>query len=434
MKAPMNQSAPSLFVVLPFFLTGALIFLGVAVFLFLHTEALTGHYFQWSILTLVHACAIGWGTMLIFGSVYQLLPVINGRPLYSNGLAYSTFICLFIGLLSLLVGFYWTAVHTWLILGGSLILLAFILYSVNVFKTSFPSNFQSMEKLFLMSASIWLIFTALLGLALAINLAHPFVRISHLEYLKIHAHLGLGGWFLQLITGISIKLIPMFALGKSEKQTWLVWAFYLQNLGLLGFFIDGLFFGISPSILIYWGLILWGTLAWLAYLWDAFKNRLRRKLDMPLQHTYLSSVLLLFGFICIPLIYFLQDVGLIAVYGIFLFLGWISVLILGMTFKTLPFIVWNTKYKGIHGKIQIPLPKQLYKTELVNIQYWACVFALIFMGMGLLMNLGILVKIGSLAWLLVAVLYVINVFLICGHKPQDINGNFIKRPLFQGKE
>src|SRR5690606_7695162 len=97
--------------------------------------------------------------------------------------------------------------------------------------------------------------TTAIGLLLAVNLAYPFFSYNHLEVLKLHAHAGLAGWFLQLITGVSIKLIPMFLLGKSAKTTLLKGAFSFQNLGLLGFLFDQYFFGNSPRVYVYFLLV-----------------------------------------------------------------------------------------------------------------------------------------------------------------------------------
>jgi hypothetical protein len=47
-------------------------------------------------------------------------------------------------------------------------------------------------------------------------------------------------------------------------------------------------------------------------------------------------------------------------YGFIIFFGWITAIILGMTFKTLPFIVWNKVYHQQAGKGKTPNPKDLF--------------------------------------------------------------------------
>jgi len=98
--------APKDIAVLPFFAAGAVFFLLLAVLLFIAAPDLTGHYFSPHILALVHTAALGWGTMIIFGAAYQLLPVICERDLFSSPLAFISFLFLTGGSL-LLIGTFW---------------------------------------------------------------------------------------------------------------------------------------------------------------------------------------------------------------------------------------------------------------------------------------------------------------------------------------
>jgi hypothetical protein len=71
----------------------------------------------------------------------------------------------------------------------------------------------------------------------------------------------------------------------------------------------------------------------------------------------LLSVLIM----CLPILFLLIIIiGLVATnsgnmnflisYGFVIFFGWITAIILGMTFKTLPFIIWNRTYHRLAGK------------------------------------------------------------------------------------
>src|SRR5690606_39593456 len=79
--------------------------------------------------------------------------------------------------------------------GASLLVISMLGYSINVVKTVRSHKRDDIVWLFLLSSSLWLLFTAVVGLLLAINLAHPFFERNHLEILKLHAHAGLAGWF-----------------------------------------------------------------------------------------------------------------------------------------------------------------------------------------------------------------------------------------------
>lgn len=409
-KAPANSA------ILPFYATGALVFVILCTVMVFNPDVFTGHYFSPRLLTIVHLAALGWGTMIIFGAAYQLLPVICEQDLYSENLAQISWYTLTAGVF-LLTATFWNFNTGWMMIsGGSLIVLSVLLFSVNVLKTSRICQKYSIQKLFISTSAIWLLVTVIIGMLLAINLAYPFFEKEHLQILKLHAHAGLGGWFLQLITGVSTKLVPMFLLGKSTKEKLLKLAFIFQNLGLILFLLDGYFFGISDRILLYAALILTGILSWLLYLYDAFKNRLRKKTELLMKYSFLSFLCLLIALLMIPMVYYSQGYQWTMLYGTLLFMGWITSIILGKTFKTLPFIIWNGHYKHLSGKVKVPLPKHLYSENLTIWQFRIFIAALLVLAAGIIAQCLPIIQIGLVLWLVVSVLYGVNVFKLLLHK------------------
>lgn len=416
--------APENFAVLPFYGSAAAFFLILSVLLFFSADKLSTHYFNPGILAVVHLAALGWGTMIIFGAAYQLLPVICEKDLFSSVLALISYFFLTSGLI-LLTYTFWVFQTGWLMItGGTLIVVAAILYTVNVIKTTAVFSGFSIQKLFMVSSSAWLLLTVLIGLLLAINLAFPFFTKNHLDILKLHAHAGLAGWFLQLITGVSIRLVPMFLLGRSDKETLLRWSFLFQNLGLLLFLCDGYFMGISERSLLYAGIMFAGVICWLLYLRDVYKSRIKKKTELQMHHTFVAFSCLIIAILLTPAVYYSANVSWSYVYGIFLFFGWISSIILGMTFKTLPFIVWNSHYKKMYGKVKIPMPKHLYSEKLLKYQFWIFLAALYIIALSLIFQQHIALKTGLGLWVLLALLYAVNVGKTLTHKTIITDANF----------
>lgn len=421
-KAPKNKA------VLPFYGTASFIFLISTILLcysstqFISTENFNAHYFTPQLLSIVHLTAIGWGTMVIFGAAYQLLPVICERDLYSSNLAFISFLFLTLGVGLLSYSFWFFQVGDIMIAGGFSILIAIGLYLINVVKTSAVNRHSSMERIFVFTSAIWLTITALIGILLAINLAYPFIQSNHLEFLKLHAHAGLVGWFLQLITGISIKLIPMFLLGKSVKIRLIKVAFVLQNTGLVLFLLDGFYFGITFRSLLYGSVIITGIICWIIYLFDVFKNRMKKKIDLPMKHSFISFLSIGISILLVPFVYFSSDSRWTLLYGLLLFTGWISALILGMTFKTLPFIVWNNHYKKLNGKYKIPLPKDLFNEKFVRYQLYLYPTSLLLIAIAISIQNVLILQIGFGVLSLVALLYLLNVIQILTHKTTVLNG------------
>lgn len=408
--------APNSLAVLPFYGTAALFFVLLCILMLISGSELTGHYFNPHILAIVHIAALGWGTMIIFGAAYQLLPVIFERDLYNTTIAFISYLLLLAGTSLLAWSFWGFRTGTPLILAGSFVLLSALCYTITVFGTAAGDFTSSIQRIFSMSSALWLVITTTAGVLLAINLSHTFIPRDHLDMLKLHAHAGLAGWFLQLIVGVSTKLVPMFLLGKSNK-TWLLYAAaLLQNIGLVLFLFDGYFNPISGKILIYAIPIGLGTFCWLWYLWDVYRNRLRKKTELLMQQTGISMVCLFAGFVLLPIAYYQSDLKWTSMYATVLFLGWITSIILGKTFKTLPFIVWNNHYRGIHGKIKVPLPKQLYSDRLVRIQFYVYIIAFTLLVIGMVSNTEWIIYTALCFWLVLSLIYAANVFKILSHK------------------
>jgi len=409
-KAPGNRA------VLPFYATGAVMFFVLCVLMVFSPESFTRHYFTPHLLTIVHVAALGWGTMIIFGAAHQLLPVICEQDLYSEKMAAFVWYILTFGMILLTTNFWNLTVGWVMIAGGSLIVISAALYLFNVLKTSRIFNKYSVQKLFLVSSAIWLLFTVIVGLLLAINLKFPFFKQSHLEILKLHSHAGIAGWFLQLITGVSSKLVPMFLLGKSKKDYLLNWAFIFQNLGLILFLVDGYFIGVSARVLIYAAIVLIGVVFWLLYLYDNFKNRLRKRVELLMKHAFLSFLAVVISILLLPAVYVSSGYRWTMLYGTLLFMGWITSIILGKTFKTLPFIIWNDHYKNLSGKVKVPLPKDLYSEKLTVWQFRIFIVAFLVFALGIILQQVIIIRIGAILWVSVAVLYNVNVFKLMLHK------------------
>ncbi|MBP6378403.1 MAG: hypothetical protein KA289_03395 [Kaistella sp.] len=411
-KAPGNKA------VLPFYATGAVAFLVLCIVMLCTPQSFTQHYFTPHLLTIVHIAALGWGTMIIFGAAHQLLPVICEQDLYSEKMAAASWYTLTLGII-LLTWKFWNLDTGWvMITGGSLIVFSVLFFVINVLKTTAIFRKFTTQKLFIISSALWLLFTVSVGLLLAINLGltSPIFRVSHLEILKLHAHMGIAGWFLQLIAGVSTKLVPMFLLGKSDKEHLLKKAFMFQNLGLILFLLDGYFFAVTGRVLIYAAIVLAGIIFWLLYLYDVFRNRLRKRIELLMKHTFLSFLSLIVAVLLIPVVYYSEGYRWTMVYGTLIFLGWITNIILGKTFKTLPFIIWNTHYKHLTGKAKIPLPKDLFSEKLTIWQFRLFIAAFLVFALGLALQQLTVIRIGLVLWLAVAVIYCLNVFKLIFHQ------------------
>lgn len=408
-------------VVLPFYFYAAIAFLVATLLLLFSTVSFTQHYFQPSILAITHTMALGWGTMIILGASHQLVPVLIEGRLYSNTLAYASFVLAALGIPLLVYGFYtfnmgWPS--QW---GGILINAAVLAYLVNLALSMVKSKKENVHAAFIFTAALWLLLTTLMGLALVCNFTETIIANSSLYFLPLHAHLGMAGWFLLLIIGVGSRLVPMFLISK-YTNTKLLWIIYtLINTGLLVFIIgfmyfqETLFYAI-PAVFVLFAILLFGY-----YCYQSFRQRIRKQADEQMKISLLSVVMMLLPLILLILIICRMLVGmvdtkLVLVYGFVIFFGWITTMIFGMTFKTLPFIVWNKVYHLQAGLGKTPNPKDLFSSRIFGVMVIAYLLGFVLFIIGIYKAENKILKTATVFLLFSALLYNWNVIKLLLHK------------------
>ena len=419
------QKTTSYKVVLPFYVYAAISFFFACILLLSSTGAFHQHYFNPKTLALTHTLALGWGTMIILGASHQLVPVLIEGKLYSYGLAYLSFISASIGIPLLVYGFY-TFNMGWPALTGAIAInIAVMCYMVNLAVSMFKGKSSNISAVFMLTATFWLLLTTLFGLTLVCNFTERVLRNDSPSYLTLHAHLGIAGWFLLFILGVASRLIPLFLISKytNNRLLWLI--FSCINVGLAGFILNEIFRMSELFSPIFIFLVFSSILLFLLYCYNAYKHRIRRKIDEQMKVSLLSVLMMLLPMVCIIalLIFFLlnnAEYNLVLLYGFFIFFGWLTAIIFGMTFKTLPFIVWNKVYHNRASWGKTPSPKELFNDRIFR---WMTIlyltgFVIFALGLGILSD--VLLKTGAVCLLLSASLYCLNVSIVIMHKPKTV--------------
>ena len=410
-------------VVIPFYIYAGLSFLFATILLILKSNSFDGHYFDPDVLTITHIMALGWGTMVILGASHQLVPVVIEGKLYSNKLAYASFAFAAVGIPLLCYGFYAFDMGVPARWGGSLIVIAIILYTINLLASISKGKSENVHGLFIFAAAFWLFVTASLGLLLVFNFNDPFLPRSSLHYLTLHSHLGIIGWFLLLVMGVGSRLIPMFMISKYSKPKHLYSIFFLVNTGLLLFILSFFFYEnnlvlLVPTITVLVAIIWFGL-----YCYRAYKERIRKQVDDQVKISLLSAammslpMLLLIAMIVIISMTSDQPNNIALTYGFTIFFGWLTAIILGMTFKTLPFIVWNKLYHVRAGTGKTTNPKDMYSAIIIKLMSVAYLCGFFIFAAGIITTHNLLLKTGAVLLLLAAVFYVLNMMKILLHKP-----------------
>lgn len=424
-----TNNAPHSSVVVPHFIFGAISFFIVAIMMMLSSSSLLEIYFNTKLIAITHMAILGWATMIIFGALYQLIPVVFETALFSEKLAKFTFWMAAFSVVFLTYAF-WVGSFSILLPYASLCMfISLLLFVINVLLSYRKSEIKNWSSKFVIAAIVWLLLTELLGTLIALNFKFNFFTETHLHYLKIHAAIGLIGWFLMLIIGVGSTLIPMFLISHQLNFNKLKFSFFLLNMGIIGIAINWFFINNLILIAFFWALVASGVLFFVSFIYDSYKKRMRKKLDVGMQYSMLAIAAILLPIIisCVLIIGFNIETELlsriIVFYGFSILFGFITTLILGQTYKTLPFIVWLEKYKMLVGKTKTPLPRELYSEKIASIQFYLYLGFIISIPIGILLNNLILIKIGSVLLLLVTILYNINVFKIILHKVKPIKND-----------
>jgi len=420
-----TKNAPSVWVVVPHFLIGTISFLVASVFVIFNYPDLLGYHISGPVLSIAHVMMLGWISMIIFGALYQLIPVVMQVKLYSEKLAYLTLAGLVLGLFFLIAAFlgYKFQLTNNFIVGGALVIFAIILFAFNTLKSALSSSEKSISKLYIMASGIYLLLTVLLGLFTVINLSYNLLAVPHTEFMKTHAVIGLVGWFLMLVIGVAAKLMPMFLIVHRTREVLLKWGFYLINSGLL-IILAATFIKQVPEFVdvISFILILAGLVLFLLFNYDVFSHRMRRKLDIGMKLSSIGLIMFALTNLSFIGIYFGNNafgfpVGRIEIIsGLLLIYGFFTGLILGQTYKTLPFIIWLFYYQKLVGKQKVPLVADLYSDKLATIHMYSFVASIALFIVGLVFSIEIALLFAAVAMVFTSMVYGVNVYKMIFHK------------------
>ena len=416
-----TKNAPSPSVVLPHYAVGSVAFLIASVLMFFASQDIVTHYVSPKVLSVAHILILGWITVIIFGALYQLIPVVMEIKLYSEILAHISFYSITLGTVMITYSFWFNHIADSLAIeiGGTLVFLSVILFAYNAVRSAMKSDRKTIENAFIVTSIFWLFLTVSLGTFIVLNQAKGIIDKSSIDLMKIHIHFGLAGWFMMLVMGVASTLLPMFFIAHKLNRKLLKASYYLTNSGLILLSFALYFFPNTYILLAIAGIIISGMLLFILYNYEAYKKRLRKKLDIGMKLTVFAFPLffltLIFGFATLIVPESISTKFGIA-YVASLILGFLTSLILGQMYKTLPFIIWLVKYQDKVGKFKVPMPSKLYSEKVADWHYYSFAVAIITLLAGIFLGLQILAQISAVAFVITSGLFAFNTFKIIFHK------------------
>ena len=421
-----TDNAPAINTVKPHFLFAALGLFALGVMMLLSANNFFDVYYNHRLLAVTHTAVLGWLMMLIFGSLYQLIPVIFDGPLYSEPLAKFTF-WLTAASIIFLVYVFWIGDYTILLpYAATAMYLSLFFFVFNIMMSYKVARIKNIKSAFILSAVFWLLMTETEGLLMALNFKYAFYTGSHLDHLHAHALMGLVGFFIMMIFGVGTTLIPMFLISHQLNEAYLKKSFYLLNAGIAGIVLAKYLLPNTFVFTFFWLLIIAGIVFYLLYIRDSYNKRMKKTLDVGMKYTMLALVFLGAPFILsIGLLFvsggqfktFAETIMLL--YALSMVFGFFTTIALGQTYKTLPFIIWLEKYQKLVGKFHTPLPRELYSEKVAGVQFYLYMAFLALTLIALVFKINMLMQIATVLFLIVTVLYNFNVWKMFFHNSEQ---------------
>ncbi len=415
-SAPARQ--PSLWVPLRYFVAAQGAFVTALLWASFRQNDLLDFYYQGHDLALTHLLTLGWITMTIMGASFQLVPVALETTLYSERMARWQFWIMALGVAAM-VGHFWIGRHPGMAFGAALVLLAVILFLINMGRTLWQLARWDIVAQHVTAALAYLAATVVLGNLMALDKIYDYLGGQVLRTIHAHAHLAAIGWVTMMIFGASYKLIPMFSLGELREVRLARWQFWLLNAGLVGLFwalllrsVWALPFAILIAIAV--GLFLWKML-------EVLRTRRRPRLDWGLRHVlsaiaYLGTSTVLGLWLATGWIANEEFGARLAFgYGVLALLGWVSVTIIGMMYKIIPFLVWHHRYSDLVGLRPVPPATQFLGEALPRMGFWLLHTGILTTVAGLILESGLLVHAGTIILGLAGVVFTLALFRIYRH-------------------
>ncbi|KAF0093235.1 MAG: hypothetical protein E1N59_3010 [Puniceicoccaceae bacterium 5H] len=182
----------------------------------------------------VHALLLGGLLSVYLGAAHQLCPVISERRIQGGGVIAMVHAALHLAGTALMVAGFWLARDHLLVIGGSLVTAGLLLFALLALSALERRRSWEPESVGLYAGLWWLLAAVALGLWMASFRAGWASLPVGLEQVRgLHLRVAFGGFFLQVLLGLSHRLVPMFLVSRRTGKTAAGLALLCLNLGLL---------------------------------------------------------------------------------------------------------------------------------------------------------------------------------------------------------
>jgi len=341
-------------------------------------------------LVLVHVVCIGWLSLAMCGALFQFVPVLVAKPLFSERWALPALGLVSAGLIFLLAGFLVLGGRLpgwpWLLpLGAMLLAGGFGLVVLDLGLTAWrrPAGPARFVLVGLLSLGATVALGEVFAFALA-GWADRAARAVLAGGIPLHAIAGLGGWLTLTAMGVSYRLLSMFILAPDVDERKSGWTLAFGALAVAVTVVGGavaIAFAAGLTAVLSVAAVM-GLASVVLYGRDLaaiYRGRERRHLELNMRMATLSFASLiatvLLGIALITSGTFTIHVGAVVFLAVF---GWLSGLILAKLYKIVAFLTWLETYGPVMGRTPTPRVQDLVAEQRATkwfVIYYASVWA-----------------------------------------------------------
>jgi len=353
------DQAPPYKIPMFYYIIATIYLVAFSICLLMYANSIESRYYYEAI-ALTHILTLGFFTHVMFGSLFQMIPVIIGVAYKKVDIQAKVILFLLnIGTICFTTGFLIS--NKILMHIASLCLLLAIVYFVII---TFFAILKTEDKNPTVKTFLTALGFLILGLAFGIiSLINHNSGFTSRNFADAHISYIFFGWLIMLISGVSYKVIPMFYVTKEYPlfiKNHFYWIVTLIILSLSLFIItDSKLVPFFKTLLAISSLIFSLTTIYL------LKNRKRPRRDTTINLWYFAMInLSVASLIWIAAIWFNLDINfsLAVVFG----LGFAYSIINGMLYKIVPFLTWFHLSSKMIFDAEM---SQVIKNKYVKLQY-----------------------------------------------------------------
>ncbi len=401
-----TQMAPPFNLVAHYMIAGTIFYAIVSFLLPFYADEIGSFFLTPQLASLMHLYLLGFVMMIIFGAMYQLVPVVLEIPMFSKDFAYVQFYLFVIG-----IGIFTYSLskgYEAMPYGALMMYISMLIFVINIFLTYLKLKRWSITAKYILVSNIFLFIGVSIGLYMVFIITYG-IKGDMLSLVTLHISTTIVGYIMMTIMGVGMILLPMFSLSHGFSEKAINVAFYLVIAGLV-LYMMSIFFDIGSFKYIGIAFISLSMVLGLYQMWLIFFTRIRKQNDFWAKNMIASFISLILSLLTLVTAIITNNQTIYILFGFILFFGFFVYFIVGHIYKILPFLVWYQRYSPLVGKIKVPMLHEMIKEKIADMQFWITTIGIFIASGGIIIKVGFLFKIGAIIMGIATILVMYNIY------------------------